>query len=225
MNLSSDGGITPAPRTEGDLKAMEAAYRSGNVFIGRVNIPIIDMRHYLEDELDMHHTSASFSARSRIIQEQGHADNQLIWMTRKPHSPIAEAFELIDHWMFNMINHPERGIVGNKPIDALDKCFNQEGHLIAEGPHVWDGAWNGREPGQCTQIYSYNTTSRMVAGGQIAGDIFKCHLISIEEAIDRGFYIITDRKFFEPYLTRLKAIFPQGVCDYSQPDMGRPLDL
>lgn len=225
MRLSPDGGSTPAPRTEGDLKAIEAAYRSGNVFIGRINIPIIDMRHYLEDELDMHHVSASFSAQSRMIREQGHAENQLIWMTRKPHSPVYEAFDLIERWMSNLINNPAVGVVGNKPADALDRCFDQEGHLIAEGANVWDGAWNAREPGPCTQVYPYFTNSRMVAGAHIAGDVFKCHLISIEEAIDRGIYIITDRKFFEPYLDRLKAIFPQGVCDYSQADQGRPLDL
>jgi hypothetical protein len=28
-----------------------------------------------------------------------------------------------------------------------------------------------------------------------------------------------------PYLERLKQIFPQGVCDFSLPDLGRPPDL
>jgi len=225
MHLSPNGGITPAARTEGDLKAIEAAYRSGNVFIGRINIPIIDLRHYLEDELDMHHISASFSTRMRMIREQGHADNQLIWMTRKPHMPMAEAFNLIERWMSNLLNNPAAGVVGNKPGEATDKCFDSEGQLIAEGAKVWDGPWNHQLAGACTQVYPSFTNSRMVAGADIASDIFKCHLMSIEEAIDRGIYIITDRKFFDPYINRLKAIFPQGVCDYTQPDVGRPADL
>lgn len=225
MHQSPDGGITPAPRTTGDLKAMAAAYRSGNVFIGRIHIPIIDLRHYLEDELNMHHVSASFSTRLRMIREQGQADNQLIWMTRKPHTPIPEAFNLIDRWLTNFLNHPEAGIVGNKPIDAMDKCFDSEGHLLAEGTGVWEGPWNSRQSGECTKVYPSFTNSRVVAGADIASDTFKCQLISVEEAIERGIYIITDKQFFEPYLARHKAIFPQGVCDYSQPDMGKPADL
>ncbi len=225
MELSPDGGITPAPRIEGDLAAIAAAYRSGNVFIGRLNIPVIDLRHYLEDELNMHHLSASFSARSRMLQAQGQADNQLIWVTRKPHVPMREAFELIDRWLLNIRNHPEIGVIGNKPVDAMDRCFDSEGRVLMEGLSVWDGTWNQREAGACSKIYPAFTQSRMVAGAAVTGDIFKCHLISIEEAIAKGIYLITDPKFFEPYLARLKAIFPQGVCDYSQPDLGRPSDL
>lgn len=226
MHQSPDGGITPAPRTEGDLAAMEAAYRSGNVFIGRLQHPIIDMRHYLEPELDMHHLSASFSARARLIREQGHADNQLIWITRQPHILISEAFALMDRWLLNMRQNPELGVVGNKPPEAMDQCFDSEGRLLAQGPTVWNGPWNHHyEPGECTRIYPHFTQSRAVAGDQISGSIFKCHLISVEEAIDRGFYIITDHAFFAPYIERLHAIFPHGVCDYTQPDQGRPVDL
>ena len=34
---------------------MTAVYRTGMQFQGDVDIPIIDWRHYLEDDLDMHH--------------------------------------------------------------------------------------------------------------------------------------------------------------------------
>ena len=48
MKLSSDGGATPAARREGNLEARHAAYRSGMVFRGKLDIPVIDWRHYLE---------------------------------------------------------------------------------------------------------------------------------------------------------------------------------
>jgi hypothetical protein len=222
MLQGSNSEQTPIPRNEGDIKAIEAAYRSGNIFIGRINIPIIDMRHYLEPQLNMHHVSASFSARQRMIREQGHADNQLIWVTEKPHEPFKEAFELIDRWMLNISKNPEVGVVANKPKDAVDKCFNGKGQVIAEGDRVWDGEWNKQEAGSCMKVYPYFTNSRMVAGADIAGDIFKCQLQSIDEAVKKGIYGDID---IRPYLKRLKAIFPQGVCDYTQPGIGKPENL
>jgi hypothetical protein len=63
----------------------------------------------------------------------------------------------------------------------------------------------------------------MVAGGDIQGDIFKTYLIPVEEAIDRGFY---DPVVLTPaQIARLNEIFPTGVADYSQGDVGRPADL
>ena len=43
-------------RTEGNVKAMHAVYRAGLVFMGNIDIPIIDWRHYLKHQLDMHNT-------------------------------------------------------------------------------------------------------------------------------------------------------------------------
>ena len=81
MNLSPDGGATPAPRTEGDVEAMRRRLRVGHVFDGDIDIPIIDWRHYLEDDLDMHHSHQSFATRQRIIDYDGDAGNQVIWFT------------------------------------------------------------------------------------------------------------------------------------------------
>jgi hypothetical protein len=47
------------------------------VFDGDIDIPIIDWRHYLEDELDMHHSHQSFAARQRML-DHGGAGNQVI---------------------------------------------------------------------------------------------------------------------------------------------------
>ena len=67
----SSANITPAPRTAGYIPAIEAAYRAGQVFIGAVDIPIIDVRHYLDDQLDMHHSFASLAARQRLLRYNG----------------------------------------------------------------------------------------------------------------------------------------------------------
>lgn len=222
MNHSPDNGITPAKRTQGDLDAIRAAYYSGNVFTGKVDLPILDVRHYNDPELDMHHSFASFSARLRIAEANGHAENHVVWMARQPYELRPQALEAIDRWMQNIREHPERSVVDNKPNNIQDACFDEKGELIAQGKRVWDGEWNNRINGRCLITYPNFMSSRNVAGGDFKGSIFKCHLQSIEEAIDSGVYGNLDMR---PHIQRLHKIFPEGVCDYSKGDMGRPLDI
>ena len=63
------------------MDAANAAYTSGIVFRGAIDIPIIDWRHYLEAELDMHNSHQSFASRKRMLNHDGDASNQVIWFT------------------------------------------------------------------------------------------------------------------------------------------------
>jgi hypothetical protein len=209
-----------APRLEGDLDAIHAAYTSGLVFVGKIDIPLIDARHYLDPFLDMHHAQQSFATRQRMIDGQGHADNQLIWFAERGYDNTMMAFELIDEWMTNIRNNPGLSVVENKPAEAVDKCFDVDGNLIAEGPDVWDGILNDEPEGACTQAFPLYSTSRIVAGGNIKGDVFKCHLQTVDEAIAAGVY--EGVSLTEQNIARLKEIYPDGVCDYTQGDAGRP---
>ena len=224
MNLSSDGGTTPAPRTEGSIDAMNAAYESGLVFDGKIDIPIIDWRHYLEDALNMHNTHQSFAERQRMIEGQGDADNQVIWFTdARPTTAAnqtAEAFRVIDQWMANIKANPDKSVAENKPTDAVDRCFATNGVEIARGDDVWDGILNDEPAGACTQVFPLYSTSRIVAGGPLKGGIYKCQLQSVDDAITAGTYGSWVPGAAEKL--RLEQIFPTGVCDYSLPDAGRP---
>lgn len=221
MQLSPDG-VAPAPRRIADEQAIAAAFRSGQVFLGRINIPLIDVRHYLEDSLDMHHSVASFQARARMIAANGHARNQIIWMSRKPHLPNALAFDTIDAWMNNIKQHPERSAADNKPAPAQDTCFDKHGSILAQGDDVWDGSWNGKAAGACSKIYPPFSTSRLVAGENIRGDYFSCALQSVQQALQNELYRPIDMR---PYRAQLEQIFPDGVCDFSRPDPARPQQL
>jgi len=226
MNLSPDGGITPAPRRSGSIEAIHAAYESGMRFDGDIDIPVIDWRHYLEEELDMHHSHQSFATRSRLRQARGDSDNQVIWFTdARPFAAFdqtPEAFEVIDEWMANLLAHPELGVAGNKPPRATDRCFTTLGDEIAAGDDVWDGILDDDPPGACTQLFPIHRSTRIVAGGPIAGGIFKCGLQSVDAAITDGVYGSWVPDAAER--ARLLEIFPQGVCDWSQADQGRPSD-
>ena len=217
MTLEGEGGV--APRTEADLDAITAAYRAGVVFIGKIDIPIIDVRHYLDPYSDMHHSFASFATRQRMIDFQGHADQQVVWVSDRDYNPTSRAFAVVEEWMANRLGG--KSLIDAMPVSARDTCFDGVGAIIASGQGVWDGEWNGKADGRCMQTYPNYHSSRMMAGDSIRGDIFKCALQPVEEALAKGLYGPVD---MENHIDELKAIFPQGVCDYSKPGLGYPAD-
>jgi hypothetical protein len=225
MRLSADNGVTPAPRRQGDLAAMHAAYNRGLYFDGDVDIPMIDWRHYLEEQLDMHNSHQSFAARQRMLDHDGRASNQVIWFTdarpEEEFDQTPEAFEVIDDWMANIRRHPGRGVSGNKPKLATDRCFTTQGVEIARGSRVWDGILDDDDrPGACTLEFPLHSTSRIVAGGPLRGGVYKCALQSVHRAISRRLY--GDWRPSSAERARLEESFPTGVCDYSREDGGRP---
>jgi hypothetical protein len=225
MALSPDDGVTPAPRRTADPDAIENAYEHGHVFVGEMEIPIIDWRNYLERELDMHNSHQSFAARQRLLDHDGDASNQVIWFTdgndageEFDQTPLA--FEVIDEWMANIEANPQRTVAQNKPDRAVDACFDAAGNLIYSGDDAWAGILDDGPEGPCTQEFEIYTTSRIVAGGPITGDVFKCELQSLDEAAAAGVY--RDVEFTAQEWDRLGQIFPDGVCDYTQGDARRP---
>jgi len=214
-----------AARQKGSISAMNAAYRSGQVFIGKVDVPIIDIRHYLEDELDMHHMSASFYSRLRIEQANGHADNHIIWVSHKNFNPAHQAFAVMDEWLLSKKGSSLNDTIKAKPKYLQDTCFSEEGQIIAQGKGIWDGLWNGSSVGDngiCLKSYPMYSTSRIQSGANWAGDLFKCALMPVEKAINNEIY---GDIAIKEYTEELNAIFPTGVCDYSQGDLGRPKQL
>jgi hypothetical protein len=223
QNMTSTASIErPARRSEGDVGAIAAAYQSGQVFLGELSMPIIDLRHYLDPELNMHHSLQSFSARLRMLRQQGHADNQIIWFAKQPYSPQGDALVLLEHWIENMRADASLSVVEAKPVDASDRCYNDTGQIIASGDAVWDGAWNGKENGECMNVYPAYSNPRLVAGDDYAGDIMKCHLQSVDAAIINGVYAPID---VSAHRDDLRRIFRAGVCDYSLGDVGRPTEV
>lgn len=224
MNLSP-GPDQPAPRTVGDPLAMRAAYTSGMVFRGLLMVPTIDHRQYMERELDMHNAHQSFAVRQRVLRAMGHSDHLVIWFTdTMPGQPRAsntlDAITVMDEWMANIRANPQLGVAGNRPARAVDSCFDVNGKLIYAGADAWDGILDDKPPGPCTQRFPLYGTSRIVAGAPIEGDIFRCALQPVEQAITRGLYgtwVPNDAQ-----VAKLRQIFPQGVCDYSLPDQARP---
>jgi len=228
-NITQVADSQSAPRHSASLEAIEAAYRGGQVFIGKLDLPIIDVRHYLEEKLDMHHMSASFSSRLRLEEANGHYDNQVIWVAKRDFDPTYQAFDLMDLWLLKRNAFPELNAVQSKPAQLQDTCFDDKGEVLAQGKGVWHGSWDAKrsetrelKQGACAKHYAIFSNSRIQAEGPWQGSVFKCHKIPLKQAIKEGMYGDIE---LVGQLTSLHEIFSQGVCDYSQGDSGRPKDI
>jgi hypothetical protein len=193
---------------------MHAAYRSGLVFDGKIDIPIIDWRHYLDAELNMHNARQSFAERARMLEHDGDASNQVIWFTdarpARAFDQTPMALAVMDQWL----------TTGVKPPDAVDRCFATDGTPIYAGADAWNGIIDAKSPGPCTQLFEIHGTSRTVAGGPFDEELYKCKLQPVDRAVARGLY--GSWQPTETELARLQEIFPGGVCDYAKGDAGRP---
>ncbi|HKE94747.1 MAG TPA: DUF6351 family protein [Povalibacter sp.] len=222
----------PAPRRKGDIEAMRAAYTSGHVFTGqRLDIPVVDVRPYLEPVLDMHNSRQSFSVRARLQdqdreRDHGHsdhrfghhsdADNQVIWFAGSDAAfgqQVFAALQVLDQYLTTRV----------RPAAFTDQCVAADGSLIAAGEDAWNGILDEKAPGPCTTAFPLHSSSRMVAGDSIRGDLFKCELKPLGRALHDGTY---GRRapFTAAEIAWLRNIFPSGVCDYSKPDVGQPRD-
>lgn len=219
-NMTHEGRARPvAKRSYAPEESIKAAYLSGHLFTGLMDIPVIDLRHYLEEHLDIHHSFASFTSRLRIQDMMGDSKHHVIWSALRPHKPFKEAFDAMDHWLSNIRHHPHRSLAENRPDSLSDRCYGKGQSLIYNGDDAWNGLWNGEQNGPCLQQYPMYSSSRMVAGENLRSEVLKCALQPVKTAMDKGLYAPID---MTPYQDQLETIFPNGVCDYDAAPLGKP---
>jgi Tannase-like family of unknown function (DUF6351) len=74
--------------------------------------------------------------------------------------------------------------------------------------------------GACTERFPIYSSSRREAGAPFEGGIWKCQLQPVDRAIRIGLY--GDWHPTADERARLEQVFPDGVCDYTKPDAGKP---
>ena len=200
----------------------------GMVFRGKLDIPVIDWRHYLEQQLNMHNSHQSFASRQRLLNYDGDASNQLIWFTdARPAGPASDptpqALLVLDRWIKNIEANPGRSVGENKPADAKDSCFATNGTLIASGDDVWNGILDDKPAGACTQAFPTfgRRGSSPAARSRAASSNAPCSRSRVRSRTGSTARGRRRRR----RSTRLTAIFPSGVCDYSKPDQMLPPEL
>jgi hypothetical protein len=222
-----DDGNYVTTRTVGDVAAIDAAYDSGRITYGGLGLshtPIIDSRGYVdqpENANENHSRFHSFSIRQRLVDANGNFDNQVMLIENGLNPPVgnglfsdtspvvSHALTQMDEWLTNLSAlgaYPPslKQIQRAKPSDLVDACFTNQGTVKIAQLQVYQGATT------CNQLYPAFSSPRLVAGEPLANNVLKCRL----KPINLRDYKVT---FTSTEVPQLKAIFPQGVCDYTLP--------
>ncbi|WP_431509294.1 DUF6351 family protein [Variovorax sp. DAIF25] len=212
-----DGNVQAA-RSQADAGALEATYSGGfkNSFSGPglANIPIITQRGNADATGDIHDTLQDLIIRARLQRANGRSDNQIIWTLGSSTSILSyvgDSIDLMNKWLDNMAADSAAAstdkVVRNKPAGANDACWDKSNKRIDEVASQDPAA-------KCNVVYPRFSTPRIVAGSPLVNDVLKCQLKPVAMAD----YTVT---FSGAEETRLKTIFPAGVCDWSKPGAGQ----
>jgi len=218
LNASVGGFDTDAnpvsSRTVGDTGAILRANQSGLLLNGGGGlsaIPILDVSNiYGEDTTNYHMQWEHFSARERVLQANGNADNYVMWRgARAALSP--ESIAAFEKWMdaiaADKSADPQKTkVVKNKPADLVDGCTDKStpSQFIAEKQVL------GTSGTQCNILWPSGRFPRMEAGVSLASNNLKCQL----KPVDLNDYKVA---FNAADLSRLRSVFPSGVCDFTKP--------
>lgn len=218
--FDENGDLVPQ-RSVADIEAVRRAYRTGRITMGGgglASTPIIDYRAYADDDPagNGHLRYFSFSTRARLLKTNGYFDNQIMLVEDRraglystKSSVLREALAEMDRWLSSLSEDTSKDpqivkVRRNKPADLVDACWSRD----AEPQKIVEVQTYGS--GRCEQLYPSASFPRGVAGSPIAGDVIKCQL----KPIDPRDYKV---QFTDDETSRLKKMFPGGVCDWSKP--------
>ncbi len=209
-----DNGEIRAARSVADPAALEIAYESGRVNRtagGYGNVPVLDIRQYQDTGgPNVHQYVNTYRTRARIDAEHGGHGNQVMWRAQGGPSVSAmnaAALTTLADWMDAIAADDSsrtaaEKVIAGKPAGAVDACWI--GGVRSNGQAAI-GADN-----VCENTYPPHSLPANVAGRPLDSLVLKCNLKPID-------YADYDVSFGPNQKDRLAAIFPGGVCDWSQP--------
>ena len=203
-------------RDTADPAALKIAYASGRVDTGGGSlgsVPILDTRGYLDMSGNLHDRFRSMVTRARLKASNGTADNMVTLMFPPTGTAPLRPGELLasmNQWLDNIAHDASNASVAvkvarNKPV--TDACWTESGEKIVE-PASFD------EKGRCNELYPAHSDPHMAAGAPLSDDILKCAL----KPVDAKDY---PQPLSAEQISKLKTVFPRGVCDYSRPGIGQ----
>lgn len=219
-------------RTVADAAALPIAYRSGIVTSGKnlAKTAVLDLRGWDDSALltppglsappafPIHYVWRSFSIRDRLDKETGNHNNQVIWRFGRfgllPTPAVSlEALLAMDQWLTALkadasSNAIEAKLTAAKPATAFDFCYLSTD--VAQSTKVTD-----KPTCDADTFLKPSSSPRQVAGGPLTENILKCQLKPIAFS-DYGSVV-----FNAAQQTRLQAVFPGGVCDWTKPGVGQ----
>jgi hypothetical protein len=207
-------GQPSAVRLEGDDGAAANSYRTGMMDLtdNLDKVAIID--HAGPDPGIAHDYAHTLWIRDRLDRAHGNHNNQVLWFGPEPLigdlSWPTEAFKEMSRWLTavkadSSARPVAAKIVADKPADLTDRCA------------VYGGVHTAPLDGVCLpeKAKTHYGTPREVSGGLKYNDVLKCQLRAVR-ASDYGVVGLSADQ-----LTRIKKLFPHGVCDWAKPGVGQ----
>jgi len=218
-----------AGRSVADREALDIAYRAGLVMSGRqyAKTAVIDLRGWDDagtspPGIPIHYQWRSFSIRDRLDREYGDHGNQVMWrfsnglLPAGASAPLTlEAFVMMDQWLTALkadTRHRriEDKVRATKPAGAVDFCIVPVSADNPTGREFDMALCESKDP-----RFKVGSSPRQVAGGPLSENILKCRLKPISSA-DYSPVVLSSAQ-----LARLQAVFPGGVCDWSEDGVGQ----
>jgi hypothetical protein len=225
-------------RAEATEESIAVAYETGLINQGGGDlrrIPIISVNVWSDDQGDIHTRDRVFAARERVRDDDGDLPpNYMIWTRGLPEGETLvdsltgsiglglEVVSVLDEWATAAAEEaPDRDAVSadeisrileaTRPEAAVDNCITAEGERLS-GVTLYETT-----DGACTEPYPVSRSPRTVAGAPLVNDIIKCTLVPVDEAAEAGVY---GDGLDEDQIARLEEVFPDGVCDWTEPAVG-----
>ncbi len=206
-------------RMSGDPEAIANVYRTGLVNEADHLDEVAMINHGGPDPGIAHDYAHAFWTEERLMRDQGHTDNRVMWFGEAPLVGdlrwATEAFLAMDTWLEAVEGDDRdvalaRKIVEDRPEGVTDRCENVPG---VEASVLPGGEVVCQQPTLQTRL----STPREVAGDDTANDRVACQLRPLDRS-DYGFMLVP---FTDAQWTRLEETFPDGVCDWSRPGRGQ----
>jgi hypothetical protein len=206
-------------RIEGDPSAIANVYRTGLVNETNHLDEVAMINHGGPDPGIAHDYAHAFWTEERLQRDQGHTDNRVMWFGEAPLIGdvrwATEAFLAMDRWLAAVESDGRAvplssKIVEDRPADITDRCENVPGVDMLTLP---GGEVVCEQPTLQTRL----STPREVAGDDTANDRVACQL----RPLDRADYDFLPVPFSDEQWTTLESVFPNGVCDWSEPGQGQ----
>lgn len=231
-NSTADSPTLPAPRSVADPETLPIAYSSGRMLYGGwglKDVPIVDYRSYEDSNAGgaYHLRYHSFILRERLLKANGTAANQVMLLESGAPTVFTSRSALVRHgldqmdlWLTAILSDSTADaqavkVSRNRPSTLREGCVSPGGSF----PTNFVAQTLTPDSGSCASWYPVGIGTRAAAGAPAALDIAKCQLKPVATALADGTYTVG---FTSAQRTRLAAIFPSGVCDWSKRGVGQP---
>ena len=220
-------------RTTGNADAIRRTYQSGlslNGNGGLASIPVFDTTAIYDEDYFYHYQWFHFAVRERMAQANGNAGNHVMWRGGAPilaavgrgttedlavnAAAASQGWTTFVAWMnaykADTSTASQRDkVISRKPAGAVDGCFTKSStpQFIAEPQTL-----SSKPDSQCNTLWPSFSFPRKEAGGPLAANKLKCDL----KPVNASDYTVT---FTEQELTRLRAVFTSGTCDWTKPGL------